>query len=134
MDFYRAVELAELKWRPKRGRPPISNRGGVEGLMFVLMTGIPWKMLPRQVGWIWEWPAGGVRDWQKAGVWNRLHKSSGSAWRSQPHRPDKSRDRLDRFRSQEGEKAGKNPTDRGKAFLKPGFERICLNLVERWFC
>lgn len=60
--------------RPKGGRPPIENRAALTGILFVLRSGLPWEMLPAEMGcgsgmscW-WR-----LRDWQAAGVWSRLH-------------------------------------------------------------
>ncbi len=58
----------------KGGRPRISDRAALNGIMFVLQSGIPWRMLPPQMGWgsgITCWRR--LRDWQRAGVWERLH-------------------------------------------------------------
>src|SRR6188474_2348147 len=62
--------------RPKGGRPPINDRAALTGILFVLKSGIPWEMLPQELG-------GGsgmtcwrrLRDWQEAGVWDRLHQT-----------------------------------------------------------
>ena len=32
--------------KPKGGRPRVSDRACVTGIVFVLKTGIPWEMLP----------------------------------------------------------------------------------------
>ena len=55
--------------RPKGGRPPLDERKALEGIVFVLRTGIPWAMLPRELGCgsgmtCWR----RLRDWQAAGV------------------------------------------------------------------
>ena len=39
-------ELPELKG----GRPWIDNRAVLTGILFVLKAGIPWEMLPREMG------------------------------------------------------------------------------------
>src|SRR5688572_11221434 len=57
-----------------RGRPPISDRAALTGILFVLKSGIPWEMLPREMGCgsgmtCWR----RLRDWHQAGVWRRLH-------------------------------------------------------------
>jgi transposase len=76
-ELWVAIEplLPPEKPRPKGGRPPLPNRAVLTGILFVLMTGIPWEMLPPQMGCgsgmtCWR----RLRDWQKAGVWDRLHK------------------------------------------------------------
>jgi transposase len=61
--------------REKGGRPRIPNRNAFAGIVYVLKSSVPWRMLPKEVG-------GGsgttcwrrLRDWQKAGVWWRLHR------------------------------------------------------------
>ena len=60
---------------PKRkgGRPRVSDRACLTGILFVLKTGTPWEYLPREMG-------GGsgmtcwrrLRDWQAACVWQKI--------------------------------------------------------------
>ena len=61
--------------RPKGGRPPVGDREALTGILFVLRTGIPWEYLPQEMGCgcgmtCWR----RLRDWQAAGVWDRLHR------------------------------------------------------------
>ena len=42
--------LPVIPARPKGGRPRISDRSALTGIVFVLLTGIPWEMLPREMG------------------------------------------------------------------------------------
>ena len=61
--------------KPKGGRPRISDRAALTGIVFVLKTGIPWEYLPQEMGCgsgmtCWR----RLRDWQRAGVWERLHQ------------------------------------------------------------
>jgi len=62
------------RWRSP-GRKPIDNRKALCGILFVLKTGIPWEDLPQEMGCgcgmtCWR----RLRDWQAAGVWDRLHQ------------------------------------------------------------
>jgi len=57
------------------GRKPLSNRVVLTGILFVLKTGIAWEDLPQEMGCgsgmtCWR----RLRDWQKAGVWDKIHQ------------------------------------------------------------
>jgi len=59
-----------------RGRPPVPDRAALTGILFVLKSGIPWEMLPQELGCgsgmtCWR----RLRDWHRAGVWQRLHET-----------------------------------------------------------
>lgn len=58
---------------PKGGRPPTSNRVALEGILFVLKTGIGWEDLPAQFGCCGMTCWRRLRDWQVGGVWKALH-------------------------------------------------------------
>ena len=60
--------------KPQGGRPRIDDRAALTGIVFVLKSGIPWEMLPREMGCgsgmtCWR----RLKEWQEAGVWERLH-------------------------------------------------------------
>jgi transposase len=57
------------------GRKRLPDRQALQGILFVLHTGIAWRHLPRELGF-----GGGstcyrrLDEWQRAGVWERLHE------------------------------------------------------------
>jgi transposase len=63
--------------KPKGGRPRRrSDRAALTGILFVLESGLTWEMVPQEMGCgsgmtCWR----RLRDWQKAGVWRRLHRA-----------------------------------------------------------
>src|SRR6266496_3878016 len=58
------------------GRKRLPDRQAVQGILFVLQTGIAWRHLPLELGF-----GGGstcyrrLDEWQRAGVWERLHEA-----------------------------------------------------------
>ena len=66
--------LPPHRQRPKGGRPPISDRAVLTGILFVFNSGLPWEMLPKEMGCgcgmtCWR----RLRDWQRAGIWGQLY-------------------------------------------------------------
>lgn len=64
--------------KPRRtrnpGRKPLPDRACFIGILFVLKSGIPWEMLPKEMGCgsgmtCWR----RLRDWKQAGVWKTIH-------------------------------------------------------------
>jgi transposase len=61
--------------KPKGGRPRVPDRACLTGILFVLKTGIAWEDVPVEMGCgsgVTCWRR--LRDWQAAGVWDRLHR------------------------------------------------------------
>jgi len=67
--------LPEEPAKPDGGRPRLDDRAALTGILFVLLSGMPWQMLPQEMGCgsgmtCWR----RLRDWHLAGVWERLHQ------------------------------------------------------------
>jgi transposase len=65
--------------KPRRfrypGRKPFDDRLALQGILFVLHTGICWEHLPQALGFGCGMTAcRRLRAWQQAGVWERLHE------------------------------------------------------------
>jgi transposase len=76
-ELWATVEpLIPVKPRRYRhpGRRPRNNRNCLEGILFVLLTGIPWEYLPAQFGCCGMTCWRRLRDWQTAGVWDAIHR------------------------------------------------------------
>ena len=57
------------------GRKPIPHRAALTGILYVLKSGVPWEMLPKEMGCgsgmsCWR----RLHDWQAAGVWKKIHR------------------------------------------------------------
>lgn len=61
--------------KPEGGRPRVPDRACLTGIIFVLRTGLPWNMIPVELGCgsgptCWR----RLRNWTRAGVWDVVHK------------------------------------------------------------
>lgn len=98
-DLWEAIEpfLPKEPPKPNGGRPRVPDRTASAGIVFVLKTGIPWHMLPTELGYgssstYWR----RLRNWQAAGVWEELHERVVN-WLGDQAVIDWSRARLDRL-------------------------------------
>ena len=57
--------------KPPTGRPANDHRTVVNGVLWVLRTGSPWRCLPERYG-SWKTASSRFYRWQKAGVWDRV--------------------------------------------------------------
>lgn len=77
----RRHEITDAEWerlapllppeRPRTGRPNKSHRLIVNGILWKLRTGAPWRDLPERYG-PWESVYTRFRRWRLAGVWDRV--------------------------------------------------------------
>lgn len=59
----------------KGGRPAVSNRACLTGILFILKSGLPWNMLPQEMGCgsgVTCWRR--LQAWTQAEVWPELHR------------------------------------------------------------
>jgi transposase len=78
-DLWQLIEPLLPPPKPRRfrypGRKPLDQRKVLTGVLFVLKSGIPWEMLPKEMGC-----GSGMTCWrylqklQKVGVWQRIHE------------------------------------------------------------
>ena len=118
-ELWQRIEplLPPVPPHPQGGRPWIGNREALTGILFVLRTGIPWEFLTQEMGCgcgmtCWR----RLRDWQAAGVWQRLHEVL-LAELNNADRIDWTRAIVDSSLLRAmcgGQKTGPNPTDRRK--------------------
>jgi transposase len=76
-ELWEVIEPILPPPKPRRfdhpGRKPLDRRKVLTGILFVLKSGIPWEMLPQEMGCgsgmsCWRY----LHAWQKAGVWAKI--------------------------------------------------------------
>lgn len=53
------------------GRPNNNHRTTLNGILWILRTGAPWRDLPERYG-AWETVAGRFYRWRQSGLWQRI--------------------------------------------------------------
>lgn len=81
MNPIRRHELTDDHWerlvpllppqRPRTGRPARDHRTILNGILWVLRTGAPWRDLPDRYG-SWQTVYSRFRRWRAAGVWEQV--------------------------------------------------------------
>ena len=78
-ELWELIEPILPPAKPRRfrhpGRKPMDRRKVLTGILFVLRSGLPWEMLPQEMGCgsgmtCWRY----LHAWQEAGVWQKLHE------------------------------------------------------------
>jgi transposase len=74
-------ELTDVQWerlrpllpprKPRTGRPAKDHRTVLNGILWILRTGSPWRSLPERYG-SWKTVSSRFYRWQKAGIWDRI--------------------------------------------------------------
>ncbi len=57
--------------KPRTGRPAKDHRAVLDGSLWVLRTGSPWRALPERYG-SWKTVSSRFYRWTRAGVWDRV--------------------------------------------------------------
>jgi transposase len=81
MNAQRRHELTDEQWerlapllpatKPQTGRPNKDHRTVLNGIVWILRTGAPWRDLPERYG-PWKTVYSRFRRWQRAGIWDRI--------------------------------------------------------------
>ena len=74
-------DLTEVQWerlrpvlppqKPHPGRPGKDHRIILNGMLWILRTGSPWRALPERYG-PWKTVSSRFYRWQRAGIWDRV--------------------------------------------------------------
>lgn len=57
--------------KPRRGRPLKDHRTVINGVLWILRTGAPWRDLPERYG-AWQTVSGRFYHWRRMGLWSRI--------------------------------------------------------------
>ena len=72
--FWEVLEPLLPERPPQRtGRPRVEDRAAFTAIVFVLLTGIAWRHLPRELGVSPATAHRRLQECERAGVWHKLH-------------------------------------------------------------
>jgi transposase len=71
-DVFRELLLAREP--QKTGRPRVDDRVAFNAVMYVLVSGIAWRYLPRELGCSPATTHRRLQEWKREGRWQRLHQ------------------------------------------------------------
>lgn len=70
-EQWERIQFLLPKQPSRRGRPAQDHRTLLNGILWVLRTGAPWRDLPERYG-KWTTLYSRFQRWRKSGVWNRM--------------------------------------------------------------
>ena len=70
-EQWERIEPLLPKAKTRRGRPAQDHRRLLNGIVWVLRTGAPWRDLPERYG-SWSTVASRFYRWREAGIWDQI--------------------------------------------------------------
>jgi len=80
-SIHRRGDLSDAQWKrlkpllpaqkPDVGRPGNDHRTVVNGILWIVRTGAPWRDLPERYG-AWETVSGRFYRWRQQGLWQQI--------------------------------------------------------------
>lgn len=80
-SIHRRGELTNVQWqrlqpllpdqKPRVGRPSLDHRSVINGILWIVRTGAPWREMPERYG-KWETVSGRFYRWRKDGLWQQI--------------------------------------------------------------
>ncbi|QYO62634.1 IS5 family transposase [Leptolyngbya sp. 7M] len=80
-SIHRRGELTNAQWqrlqpllpaqKPRVGRPSLDHRSVINGILWIVRTGAPWREMPERYG-KWETVSGRFYRWRRDGLWHQI--------------------------------------------------------------
>ncbi len=70
-EQWQRLQPLQQAQKPRTGKPNNDHRTVINGILWILRTGAPWRDLPERYG-KWESVATRFDRWQKAGIWEQI--------------------------------------------------------------